>query len=416
MVRIYLFFYSFLLFVTDLMLSLWPDKKLKAMFSGRKETKRKVSDIVRKKGRPVWVHCASLGEFEQGRPVIEALKKSYPDIPLILSFFSPSGYEMRCHFQYADTVVYLPSDSPANARWLVKDINPLLFIFVKYEFWWNLIFELGRSEVKTLLVSGTFRPDNYFFHPFLRPLKNLLKGFDTLFIQDESSAEVLKAQNILNYKVAGDTRIDRVLENASIARIEDKWFEWKKNRRVFIYGSVWDSDMHVIRASVTCFSDDLHVVVPHDVDASNVTRLCHSIPGKVSFWNDEILEHDVVVVNTVGLLNSLYMIADFVYIGGGFQKGIHNILEPASYGIPVFFGPRHTKFTEAEQLKTCGQGYDIQNFEDMRKKVVELTHEPEKLLEISNASKFFFQSQKGATKTILSYMGDVFSSERYDNK
>jgi 3-deoxy-D-manno-octulosonic-acid transferase len=407
MVRIYLFLYSVLLFIADLILSVWPDKKLKAMFSGRKETKSKAMEVVSKKGRPVWIHCASLGEFEQGRPVIEALKKSYPGIPLILSFFSPSGYEMRSHFPYADAVVYLPSDSPAHARWMVHDVRPLVFIFVKYEFWWNLIFELERSDIKTLLISGTFRSDNYFFHPFLKPLKRLIKGFDALFIQDEQSAQVLRSQHILNFAVAGDTRIDRVLENASQARIDNKWFEWKGNKKVFIYGSIWDSDMHVVRASVAHFSEDLHVIVPHDVDEDNVTRLCHSWKDRVSYWNDEVFRHDIVMVNTIGLLNSLYLIADFVYVGGGFQKGIHNILEPASYGIPVFFGPRHTKFFEATQLKACGQGYDIENFEDMKKTVEELLHDPAKSLEISEASHHFFQSQKGATEKILTYLEDV---------
>lgn len=374
------------------------------MYAGRKETKTRVLSVIRNQSRPFWIHCASLGEFEQGRPVIEALKTSYPDVPLILSFFSSSGYKMRYDFPHADCVVYLPSDTPDNARWIVHDISPQIFIFVKYEFWWNLIHELGGSQVKMMLVSGVFRPDDYFFNSLLKPLKQLVKTFDILFVQDEYSAEVLRTEGIKNCVVSGDTRVDRVLENAGWARIQEKWIVWKKQKKVFIYGSVWDSDMHIVRASVSHFSDSLHVIVPHDISDQNVKKLCQTWEDNVSYWSDDFFNYPIVVVNTIGILNQLYTMADFVYVGGGFQKGIHNILEPASYGIPVFFGPHHQKFTESYQLITCGQGFSIRQFDDMQETVEELIRHPSELLKIREASHHFFQSHSGATRKVMSYI------------
>lgn len=404
MTKIVLFIYTFFLYGIDLLLRHWPNAKLKRMYAGRKETQSKVNQFIKKHPHPLWIHCASLGEFEQGRPIIESLKKSKPQIPIVLSFFSPSGYEIRHNDSKADLVVYLPADTPQNARWIKNTVQPVVFVFVKYEFWWNLIYRLVDSPVKTLLVSGVFRKEDYFFKSYFYAFKNLLNKFDRLFIQDSASAEVLKSNGINNYEIAGDTRIDRVIENAQNALLDDKWHQWTGKKSVIIYGSVWDSDMPIVTSSISHFPDCVHIVVPHDVKDSQVRRIKGRIGKKVSLWDDEKFEHNIIIVDTIGWLNKLYKIADFVYIGGGFQKGIHNLLEPASYGLPLFFGPKHKKFTEAFILQRIGQGHPILQFKEMKNIIEKFIGNPVLTHNIKETSKQFFESNKGATARIMTYI------------
>jgi len=404
MTNVLLFSYSILLSVTDFILSLWPSEKLKKMYAGRKETHKRVLDFIKKHPNPVWIHCASLGEFEQGRPLIEEIKSENSKTPIVLSFFSPSGYEIKKNYPYADLIVYLPADTLKNAKWVSDVVRPKLFIFVKYEFWWNLIHQLVHSPTKTILISGVFRHKDYFFNPILTPFKSLLGQFDKLFVQDQDSAKVLQHHNILNFEVVGDTRIDSVLKNAETVHLDDKWHQWMKQNPVIIYGSVWDSDMDVVKASTDYFSEYVHIIAPHDVSFTQVKRIETTINKEMSYWDEDSFAHNIIMVNTIGLLKNLYKIADYVYIGGGFHKGIHNILEPASYGVPVFFGPHHKKFNEATTLKNIGQGHAIHNFNTMKDFIEQYSHHTALNSQIKKASKLFFEQNKGATHKIIEYI------------
>lgn len=404
MTKLLLFFYTSLLTLTDLILQFWPSEKLKKMYNGRKKTRTKVLDFVQKHPHPIWIHCASLGEFEQGRPIIEALKTENSSNPIILSFFSPSGYEIKKDYPYADLIVYLPADTPKNAKWIVDIVRPKLFIFVKYEFWWNLIHHLVHSPTKTILVSGVFREKNYFFIPILAPLKELLKRFDRLFVQDNESAQVLKRNNIFNYDIVGDTRIDSVMKNIETAQLDDKWFQWAGKKRVIIYGSVWDSDMKVVNPSIEYFTEYIHIIAPHNVNQIQIQRIQSTINKKMSFWHEDTFENNIIMVNTIGLLKNLYKIADYVYIGGGFHKNIHNTLEPASYGMPVFFGPEHTKFTEAFSLQKIGQGHSISDFVKMQETIEKYSKDTQLIYKVEQASKIFFEQNRGASDKIIQYI------------
>ncbi len=404
MTKLLLFFYTSLLTLTDFILQFWPSEKLQKMYNGRKKTRTKVLDFVQKYPHPIWIHCASLGEFEQGRPIIEALKTENSSNPIILSFFSPSGYEIKKGYPYADLIVYLPADTPKNAQWIVDIVRPKLFIFVKYEFWWNLIHHLVHSPTKTILVSGVFREKNYFFIPILASLKKLLKRFDRLFVQDNESAQVLKRNNIFNYDIVGDTRIDSVMKNIETAQLDDKWFQWAGKKRVIIYGSVWDSDMKVVNASIEYFTEYIHIIAPHNVNKMQIQRIQSTINKKISFWNEDTFENNIIMVNTIGLLKNLYKIADYVYIGGGFHKSIHNTLEPASYGMPVFFGPEHTKFTEAFSLQKIGQGHSISDFDKMQETIENYSKDTQLIYKVEQASKLFFEQNRGASDKIIQYI------------
>ncbi len=404
MTKIFLFFYSFFLSCVDTILSFWPNKKLKMMYQGRKDTRDNVERFIESNPQPIWIHCASLGEFEQGRPLIEAIKQYNPDIPIILSFFSPSGYEIRKDYKFADLVVYLPVDSPNNARWMANKVKPKFFIFVKYEFWWNIINELVHSPTKTILISGIFREKDYFFYPLLSPLRNMLADFDKIFVQDTLSENILKAKNIKNVTTAGDTRMDRVIENAKNATLDSKWHQWSGHKKVFVYGSIWDSDMPIVVDSITYYSDSIHILVPHDISEKSIAMLSSKVKSPSSKWSDESLKYNIIWVDTIGWLNKLYKIADISYVGGGFNKGIHNILEPASYGIPVFFGPRHQRFSEAIELKKIGQGFAIREFDEMLNTIIQIDEIPYEIEKIKQNSKTYFNSNKGATAKIMEYL------------
>ena len=348
-----------------------------------------------------WMHCASLGEFEQGRPLLEALREKYPHTKIVLTFFSPSGYEIRKNFGGADLVLYLPSDLPFQSKKLITCLRPRLFITVKYEFWWNLLQQLKKQGVPTMLIAGIFRKEDYFFHPIARPFLEILRTFSVIFVQDAASRHCLEHHRFQNVQLTGDTRIDRVIQMKQQAEVSEDILRYTAQNPVVVYGSVWPSDMDVVNHTIREFPHFCHLVVPHDIHSHNVEIIRGRMESGSSVYTRKPWTGNVLVADTVGMLASLYSIARIAYIGGGYGRAIHNTLEPAVFGIPVYMGPKHKKFAEAAALKQLGVAISLKSPGQMAEHMKEMEEKPEEYHKIKQQSEEWFTKNKGATAQIL---------------
>jgi len=329
-------------------------------------------DILRQKVDPeskyIWMHCASLGEFEQGRPLIEAIKGNISQYKIVLTFFSPSGYEIRKNYQQADIVCYLPSDTPDNAENFINLIKPEKVIFVKYEFWYNFISVLGRRNIPLYLISGIFREKQYFFKWYGSFFRQTLKNFTTFYVQDQQSADLLKGIGLDNATVAGDTRFDRVRQIADNAKNIPQLEQFRNGKKLFLAGSSWKKDEEIIAQYINKYPDRMKwIFAPHEIDRENIDRLCKLFRVKCvrfSEFKEELCDAKVLIIDNIGMLSSAYRYAYIAAVGGGFGKGIHNILEAACWGIPVLFGPNHLKFREAVEMKKAGSAKSFTEFEE----------------------------------------------------
>lgn len=356
----------------------------------------------------IWIHCASLGEFEQGRSLIEKIKSKYPAYKTALSFFSPSGFEIRKNYELADIVFYLPGDSKKNAKKVVSLLNPKFVFFVKYEFWYWYIQELKKQDIPIYLISGIFRKNQIFFKSYGSFYRKILKNFECLFVQNEDSYNLLNQFGINTVQITGDTRFDRVSEIA----LQRKTFElidfFTKDKFVFIAGSTWKPDEEIIFNFINNFTDDnvVYIIVPHEIKKDNIKRIKSLSKYKTAAFTEStrrnISEAKVLIIDTVGMLSSIYVYADVAYVGGGFGVGIHNTLEAAVYGIPVIFGPKYHKFDEAKELIKRNAGFSISKedeFSDLLKKMInnlDLRNEYGKNAEI------YVKENVGASEKILS--------------
>lgn len=398
--------YAFIVWLGDLYIKIgkYFSVKLRLLSEGRSETMAKLQTFSSHHQGAVWVHCASLGEFEQGRPVIEKIKELQPSKPLILSFFSPSGFEVRKDYHLADIVVYLPSDLPVNMSIMVDMVRPSVFIFVKYELWWNLIRKLVMSDTKVFLISAVFRKSDYFFHKLLTPFAGLLRRFEKIFVQDEASYSVLAAHGFTNQYCAGDTRIDRVISRSKQIEIPDKIQSFTATKTSVIYGSVWTSDMTVVNEMTNRFPDFIHIIVPHLVDPAYIKSIQNALPSVTSLFSDKDWISNILIIDNIGMLSSLYAVAKYAYVGGGFQKGIHNILEPAVFKIPVFFGPNHLKFNEAVMLDKIGGAFHINTKSEMAFKISTLEEDVHEYKNVGIRADVYFNANQGATEKIMDYI------------
>ncbi|MDO9581287.1 MAG: glycosyltransferase N-terminal domain-containing protein [Bacteroidales bacterium] len=330
------------------------NSKASLLIKGRKKWAEKIRDNIKPGDRTIWIHCASLGEFEQGRPVIEAIKEKIPELKIVLTFFSPSGYEIRKNYPHADSIIYLPSDTPGNASKFVRLINPEFVIFVKYEFWNNYISALYYNNIPLYLISAIFRADQHFFRWYGSFFRVMLKKFRIIFVQDKPSLELLSGIDIENIILAGDTRFDRVVQIAESARDIPQIAQFRGNEKLFLVGSNWKQDEEIIAQYINKFPDRMKwVFAPHEIDKPNIDRLEKLFKVstvRFSEFSEANVEARVLIIDNIGMLSSAYKYAYVAAIGGGFGKGIHNILEPACWGIPVMFGPEHKKFREAMDL------------------------------------------------------------------
>ena len=375
---------------------------------GRKDIFKKIESALKKDEKRIWFHCASLGEFEQGRPLIEKIKKEKPDIKIFLTFFSPSGYEIRKDYEVADYIFYLPADTPNNAKKFVKLLKPEMVFFVKYEFWFNYISQLKNNNIPLYLISGVFRPDQHFFKSWGNWFRKQLQNFSFFFLQDEKSSELLKGIGFKNQTVSGDTRFDRVSEILSSKENFPIIEEFKNGKQLLCAGSSWPPDEEIILNYFKTEKPDLKLIIaPHDIGKKHILEIKNKFKAfKTLLYSEagnnvEIKDHDILIIDSIGMLNMIYRYANIAYIGGGFGVGIHNLLEPAVYGIPVLYGPNHKHFREAVEMSQNRGGFPIENKDDFAKTMNQLLSDETFYIENAKHAGDYIKENTGATELIF---------------
>ena len=382
--------------------SLWHPKA-KLWVSGRQRWEEKLRRKLGNIQSSVWFHFASLGEFEQGRPVLEALKKAEPETNIIISFFSPSGYEIRKNYPLAKAVCYLPLDSPRNAQKFIELIKPKYAVFTKYEYWFYYFRTLNQQHIPLYLVSGIFRESQVFFKWYGGFYRQMLGFISYFFVQNEESKTLLKSLGITQVAVSGDTRFDRVAENAK-NKIELKEIEaFYGSSKVLVAGSTWPADEELLNTIIENYPDWKFIIAPHEISGANIQRLEEQLLGKtIRYSNLKVHKStlpQVLIIDNIGLLSSLYAYGTIAYIGGGFGKGIHNTLEAAAFGLPVIFGPRYQKFQEAKDLIELKAGFSINNKTELNECFQNLQEDIKNI--VGAKAKAYVDSQTGATAQIL---------------
>ncbi|MCU0428639.1 MAG: 3-deoxy-D-manno-octulosonic acid transferase [Cytophagaceae bacterium] len=384
-------------------------RKAAWMVSGRKNTLGQLLAFRNTNPSPVlWFHCASLGEFEQGRPVMEALRKAYPKHALVVSFFSPSGFEIRKNYPGADFICYLPFDIPAQANAFVNILRPSLAIFVKYEFWYHHLHALKRAQVPLLLISANFRKEQIFFRWYGTFFRSLLTHFNFIFVQNKASAECLQIAGIGHHSISGDTRFDRVLAQRNMPAELNLLLSFCQNKRIIILGSAWEEDFQLFEPLLNDHDDSIkYIIAPHEIHETQLSSWQKRIPYptlRYSQANENNVRHvRCLFIDSIGLLSSLYRVAHFAHIGGAFGKGLHNTLEAATFGMPISFGPRIQKFPEAYLLIEEGIGRCIQQEQELRAYLAEAL-EPGYNQRIKHHSQKWVEQQAGATQSIVQYI------------
>ena len=381
------------------------NEKAALWVKGRKGIWKRMEAAGREKGRLVWFHASSLGEFEQGRPVIEKLKEREPYTKILLTFFSPSGYEIRKNYPGADYIFYLPMDTPANARRFMKIWHPDAAVFVKYEYWYNYLRELHEREVPTYLISAIFRREQPFFKKWGGLYRRMLRFFTRLYVQDEESVKLLASIGITHVQQTGDTRFDRVKQIADAAKRIEKVEAFCNDRRAVVCGSTWPGDEEIIMDYINKQEGGFKwIIVPHEIGEGHIRDIlnkCHKPVARYTDENADVTKCQVLVVDTIGVLSSIYRYGSISYIGGGFGAGIHNTLEAAVYGIPVLFGPRFQKFKEARDLIKVGGGFSVASKDEFAAKMDELLTYAEVLKAAGESAGQFVKGNAGATDGIL---------------
>ncbi len=358
----------------------------------------------------VWFHCASLGEFEQGRPVIEKLKKEYPQQKVVLTFFSPSGYEIQKNYPYADLVAYLPADTATNALKFLSILKPKLAIFVKYEFWLNYLFALENKQIPTFLISTVIKKHQSFFKWYGGNFRKALKTYKTIYTQDVHSIKLLRVLKVSTGVLTGDTRFDRVLQICSAPKQIKEIEDFAKDSFVVVAGSSWQKDEDYLIESYVALKQKHPqlklIIAPHEIDKKNIDRLSNLlIKNKLSFHlfsdNPPSYTDSILVVNAIGFLSSIYQYGTVAFIGGGFTNGIHNILEPTVYGLPVLFGPNYHKFNEAFEVIDLNAGFVINDANELTKQLSVFMEDKNVLAESSRLAKNYVLKNSGATNKIV---------------
>lgn len=403
------FFYSLGIIIYGMgvrIAALWnPQARLLA-----KGWRHSFDNLSRLQGKEVaWFHAASLGEFEQARPVLEQFHRQHPTYAICLTFFSPSGYEVRKDYNLADVIAYLPLDTPRLARRWVKELNPQVTFFVKYEFWYNMLINLKESNIPTYIFSAIFRPSQYFFRPCIgRWFRNQLQCYSHIFVQNEESCRLLNRVGLSHVSIAGDTRFDRVHDIASQAPAHPEVEKFISNKPVLLAGSSWDSDEENLHYFLQHYTGDIKLILaPHMIDEAHLQRIealfDHKTVRYTHLNNDaESTSQSVLIIDNIGMLSSLYRYATIAYIGGGFGKGIHNILEAVTFGKPVAFGPNYLKFKEAVDIIAEGGGYSYHQPQELAQQLTRWLTDPATYQQASRQCLQYLERNLGATNTILS--------------
>ena len=394
-------------------------KKTGLFVQGRKNIFQKIDLKLEGNASPIaWFHCASLGEFEQAKPVMQAFKKEFPEYKLFLTFFSPSGYEVRKNDATADYIFYLPLDTKSNAEKFMKLVSPKIAFFVKYEFWPNYLKTLRKNNITSISFSTIFRKNQVFFKNYGGFYREVLQCLSYIFVQNEVSTKLLDSIQYKNYELTGDTRFDQVKKICANAKKNDIVEKFKGKNQLLVIGSSWLSDMEVLYPLINAENKDLRVVIaPHNIKIGEIKEMQNSIRLKSTRYSeaslDYISESEVLIIDNYGMLSSLYQYADVAYIGGAFNKGLHNTLEAATFGIPIFFGKDETnkKFQEAMDLVAIGAAEEVTTKEDASEKInVLLENELEKN-RIGDLSKAYVHEKSGATNRIIEYMKQILRNK-----
>ena len=383
--------------------------KIKLFVQGRSQVFSILKNKIQKENKTIWIHAASLGEFEQGLPVIEKLNATYPTYKILVTFFSPSGYEVRKDTDMADAVTYLPLDTRRNSKRFIETVNPVLAIFVKYEIWPNYLKELKEKQVPILLISAIFRKEQVFFKWYGGIMRKALQTFTHFFVQDENSVSLLKSIKLNNVTQSGDTRFDRVSEilegDNNLSFIE----QFKGNETCFVAGSTWPEDEEIIVKFINETQNHLKfVLAPHNIKTEHIESLKKSISKKVILYTEieqnDISSCEVIIINTVGLLTKIYSYADIAYVGGAFATGLHNTLEPAVFGIPIIIGPEYKGFNEAEKLVAENGILVTKDYDEFTSTLDNLLENPEFLKNTGIINSNFVKENKGASVQIMTHI------------
>ena len=397
------------------------NEKVRKMWRGERDAFRVLREQVDPEAKYVWFHAASLGEFEQGRPLMEQLRRDYPEYKILLTFFSPSGYEVRKDYKGADIICYLPLDTITNARRFLRLIRPVKAYFIKYEFWYNYLHILKHRHVPVYSVSSIFRPDQVFFKWYGRQYGRVLNCFTHFFVQNEQSRELLAKIGITCVTITGDTRFDRVLQIKEQAKQLTIVEEFVKGAKVFVAGSSWPPDEDIFIRYFNEHRDWKLIIAPHVIGEDHLQQIEQKLEG----WNVQrytappsapegatsVLQQGneapsgavggALIIDCFGLLSSIYHYGDVAYIGGGFGVGIHNTVEAAVWGVPVIFGPENQKFQEAQELKACGGGMEISGYDDFARLMERFAQDADYLQQSGRAAGDYVKGKAGAAAKIL---------------
>ena len=383
------------------------NEKVRKMWRGEREAFRILKEQVDPNAQYVWFHAASLGEFEQGRPIIEQLRKEYPEYKILLTFYSPSGYEVRKNYQGADIICYMPIDTVTNARRFLRLVRPCMAFFIKYEFWYNFLHILKHRNVPTYSVSSIFRPNQVFFRWYGKNYGRVLRCFTKFFVQNEQSKELLNSIGITEVEITGDTRFDRVLQIKEAAK-ELPVVEAFASSSLFVAGSSWLPDEEIFIKYFNEHRDWKLIIAPHVIGEDHLQQIEKLLEGRkviryteAAKTESQLSTAEVLIIDCFGLLSSIYRYGQVAYVGGGFGVGIHNLPEAAVWDIPVFFGPNNERFQEAQELKKNGGGLEIHNYEEFAARMDELTADPASILKRGEAAGSYVKGNAGATEIIL---------------
>ncbi len=381
------------------------NNKAKLWIEGRKNLFSNLQASIPANEKTIWMHCASAGEFEQGKPVLEKLREKYPYHKVLITFFSPSGYSIGKKYEGAHYIFYLPLDTKKNAKRFVQIVQPKLVVFVKYEYWYHHLKAVADQKIPLLLISSIFRKRQVFFKWYGEFYRNILKLFTKIFVQDEDSKQLLHFINIKHCSVNGDTRFDRVATIAGNANPLDNISKFIGSSKVIVAGSTWPDDEQLL-TYLNSINDCKLIIAPHEINPAHLEKTGTLFPASVLYSKmNEHTNSKVLVVDNIGMLSRLYQYATITYIGGGFNKsGIHNTLEAAVWSKPVIFGPNYQKFKEAKELIEEGAAFSIENETELKEVVQKLFTNIERLKESSVAAGLYVQKNRGATEKIVSYI------------
>ena len=385
------------------------NEKARKWIEGRKNIFTRLRETIPQGERILWFHASSLGEFEQGRPVIESVRKLKPDYKILLTFFSPSGYELRKDYKFADYIFYLPLDTKKNAERFIDIVRPEKVFFIKYEFWYNFLTQLKEEGIPTYIFSALFRPSQIFFKPWGKWYLKAITTYEHIFVQNQESFDILHKFGFINVSVSGDTRLDRVGEIADAAPRLDKLEIFCGKQKAIIAGSTWKEDEDLFIPYVNkCQPGQKFVIAPHEVNPQSLERVCSALEKTYAFYStaspQELKDADVLIVDGYGYLVSVYRYGAFAYVGGGFTSGIHSILEPAAFGLPVIIGPDFQKFQEAHDMLSLGAATCINNYEELENQIDNYRSNPDALNAASASAHNYVDQNRGASKEIVKYL------------